>query len=254
MVQQLQQRFRCEVTCGYGLTEASPVMTVAHPKSHLEEDEESFYYRSAMTGLELPGSEVRVVDENGADVCNNGRSIGEIILRSNTVMKGYWKQPEETADAIRDGWLYTGDLATVDRENYLLIVDRKKDIIIRGGENIASIEIERILYSHPAVLECAVIAIPDSRWGECPVAFVVLRVGHPCSSEILMQHCRTRLASFKVPDRIELVNSLPKGGTGKIQKRVLRETYWARKDKQDLLGLERRKELSLNLGGRRGNG
>ena len=114
MVRQLQQRFRCEVTCGYGLTEASPVMTVAHPKSHLDEDEESFYYRSAMTGLELPGSEVRVVDENGADVCNNGKSIGEIILRSNTVMKGYWKQPEETADAIRDGWLYTGDLATVD--------------------------------------------------------------------------------------------------------------------------------------------
>ena len=232
MVRQLQQRFRCEVTCGYGLTEASPVMTVAHPKSHLKEDEERFYYRSAMTGLELPGNEVRVVDENGADVCNNGKSIGEIILRSNTVMKGYWKQPEETADAIRDGWLYTGDLATMDQENYLLIVDRKKDIIIRGGENIASIEIERILYSHPAVLECAVIAIPDSRWGECPMAFVLLRMGHPCTSEILMQHCRTHLASFKVPDRIELVNSLPKGGTGKIQKRVLRKTYWASKDKQ----------------------
>jgi len=207
-------------------------MTAAHPKSDLKEDEEGFYYRSAMTGLELPGNEVRVVDESGADVCRNGKSIGEIILRSNTVMKGYWKQPEETADAIRDGWLYTGDLATVDRENYLLIVDRKKDIIIRGGENIASIEIERILYSHPAVLDCAVIAIPDSRWGECPMAFAVLRVGHACSSEILMQHCRSHLASFKVPDRIELVNSLPKGGTGKIQKRVLREIYWAGNDKQ----------------------
>ena len=232
MVRQLQQRFQCEVTCGYGLTETSPVMTVAHPKSHLKEDEERFYYRSAMTGLELPGNEVRIVDENGADVCNNGKTIGEIILRSNTVMEGYWKQPEETIDAIRDGWLYTGDLATVDQENYLLIVDRKKDIIIRGGENIASIEIERILYSHPAVLECAVIAIPDSRWGECPLAFVVLRMGHPCTPDILMQHCRTRLASFKVPGRIELVNSLPKGGTGKIQKRVLRETYWAKTDKQ----------------------
>jgi fatty-acyl-CoA synthase len=232
MVRQLQHRFQCEVTCGYGLTEASPVMTVAHPKSHLDEDEESFYSRSAMTGLELPGCEVRVVDENETDVCKDGKTIGEIVLRSNTVMKGYWKQPKETDDAIREGWLHTGDLATVNSENYLLIVDRKKDIIIRGGENIASIEIERILYSHPAVLECAVIAIPDSRWGECPVAFVVLRVGHSCSSEILIQYCRSHLASFKVPGKIEFVDSLPKGGTGKIQKRVLRETYWAGKDKQ----------------------
>jgi acyl-CoA synthetase (AMP-forming)/AMP-acid ligase II len=117
-------------------------------------------------------------------------------------MKGYWKEPEETADAIRDGWLYTGDLATVNSENYLLIVDRKKDMIIRGGENIASIEIERILYSHPAVLECAVIAVPDSRWGECPVAFVVFRAGYSCSSDILIQYCRSHLASFKIPDRI----------------------------------------------------
>ena len=232
MVKQLQQRFRCEVTCGYGLTEASPVMTVAHPKSHLDEDEKSFYERSAMTGLELPGCEVRVVDDNGTDVCKDGKSVGEIVLRSNTVMKGYWKQPEETADAIRDGWLYTGDLATVDPENYLLIVDRKKDMIIRGGENIASIEIERILYSHPSVLECAVIAVPDSKWGECPVGFVVSRPGYTCNSEILTQHCRAHLASFKVPSRIEVVDSLPKGGTGKIQKRVLREPYWAGKDKQ----------------------
>jgi fatty-acyl-CoA synthase len=232
MVRQLKERFRCEVTCGYGLTESSPVMTVAHPKSHLDEEEDSFYDRSAMTGLELPGCEVRVVDENGADVCKNEKSIGEIILRSNTVMKGYWKQPEQTADAIRNGWLHTGDLATVNSENYLLIVDRKKDMIVRGGENIASIEIERVLYSHPAVLECAVIAVPDNRWGECPVAFVVLRLDHSCSSETLIQHCRTHLASFKVPDRIKLVESLPKGGTGKIQKRVLRETYWAGKDKQ----------------------
>ena len=232
LIKQLELRFGCEVTCGYGLTEASPVISVAHPKSHLSEDEDRFYHRSAMTGLELPGCQVRVIDDNGGDVRNDGKSIGEIILRSNTVMRGYWKQPEETANAVRDGWLHTGDLATVDQENYLLIVDRKKDMIIRGGENIASIEIERILYSHPDVLECAVIAVPDSRWGECPMGLVVLRDGHQCSSEILFQHCRAHLASFKVPAKIEIVDSLPKGGSSKIQKKTLREIYWAGRDKR----------------------
>jgi fatty-acyl-CoA synthase len=231
MVKQLRRRFRCEVTCGYGLTEASPVMTVAHPKSHLSESEERFYQRSSMTGLELPGCEVRVVGIDGSDVPHDGKTIGEILLRSNTVMKGYWKQPEETAKTIEDGWLHTGDLATVDFEQYLLIVDRKKDMIIRGGENIASIEIERILYSHPSVLECAVVAAPDERWGECPVGFVVLRDGVSCDSKSLIQFCRTSLASFKVPARIEIMDSLPKGGTGKIQKKALREILWAGRDK-----------------------
>jgi fatty-acyl-CoA synthase len=158
--------------------------------------------------------------------------VGEIIARGNIVMKGYWKQPEETAEAIHDGWLYTGDMASMDSEGYVLIVDRKKDIIVRGGENISSIEVEKALYSHPAVLECAVIAVPDEKWGEVPKAFVALRVGTICEPEELQRHCRTTLAGYKVPASIELVASLPKGGTGKIQKKVLRAKYWQGQEKQ----------------------
>jgi fatty-acyl-CoA synthase len=232
MVKALEDRFQCEVSCGYGLTETSPVLTVALIKSHLPQEDEAFYGRAAMTGLELPGSEIRVVDETGKDITPDGDSVGEIITRGNIVMKGYWKQPEETQNVIRDGWFYTGDLATIDPEGYVLIVDRKKDIIIRGGENISSIELEKALYAHVAILECAVIAVPDDKWGETPKAYVVLRDGASCTVDELRQHCKERLAAFKVPASFEIVATLPKGGTGKIQKRVLRQQYWAGKDKQ----------------------
>ncbi len=168
LVRQLEAAFGCECSCGYGLTETSPVLTVSLVKSHIQEDADARYRRAAMTGLELPGSEVRVVDEQGQDVATDGKTVGEIIARSNVVMKGYWKQPEETARVLKKGWFHTGDLATVDPEGYIMIVDRKKDVILRGGENVSSIEIERVLFAHPAVLECAVIAVPDAKWGESP--------------------------------------------------------------------------------------
>lgn len=232
LLKELKERIGCEVSCGYGLTETSPVLTVALMKSHLREEGDAFYRRAAMTGLELPGTEVRVVDENGHDVPRDGATVGEIIARGNIVMKGYWKQPEETAQAIRDGWLYTGDIATMDSEGYVLIVDRKKDVILRGGENISSIEVEKALYSHPAVLECAVIAVPDDKWGEVPKGFVVLKDGIVCKMEDLRRHCKATLAGYKVPASIEIVEALPKGGTGKIQKKLLREKYWHRQEKQ----------------------
>jgi fatty-acyl-CoA synthase len=232
LLKELQDGIGCEVSCGYGLTETSPVLTVALTKSHLREEGDAFYRRAAMTGLELPGTEVRVVDENGRDVPCDGETVGEIITRGNIVMKGYWKQPEETAQAIRDGWLYTGDMATMDSEGYVLIVDRKKDIILRGGENISSIEVEKALYSHPAVLECAVIAVPDDTWGEVPKAYVTLRDGLVCQPEDLRRHCKATLAGFKVPASIEVVASLPKGGTGKIQKKLLRAKHWQGQEKQ----------------------
>jgi fatty-acyl-CoA synthase len=232
MVRDLRERFRCEVSCGYGLTETSPVLTVALMKSHLQDEGDAFHRRAAATGLELPGSEVRVVDENGSDVSANGETVGEIITRSNVVMKGYWRQPEETQQVIRDGWLHTGDLATLDAEGYVFIVDRKKDVIIRGGENISSIEVEKALHTHAAVLECAVIAVPDETWGETPKAFVVLRDGALCTPDELRQHCSRELAAFKVPASFEIVTALPKGGTGKIQKRLLRQQYWAEQEKQ----------------------
>jgi len=232
LLKELKERIGCEVSCGYGLTETSPVLTVALMKGHLREEGEAFYRRAAMTGLELPGTEVRVVDENGHDVPRDGETVGEIIARGNIVMKGYWKQPEETAQAIRDGWLYTGDMATMDSEGYVLIVDRKKDIILRGGENISSIEVEKALYSHPAVLECAVIALPDDKWGEVPKAFVVIRDGIVCGTVELRLHCKATLAGYKVPASIEIVASLPKGGTGKIQKKLLRAKHWQGQEKQ----------------------
>jgi fatty-acyl-CoA synthase len=226
MVKALEERFHCRCSCGYGLTETSPVLTISLTKSYLRETGEAHYRRLAMTGLELPGSEVRVVDKTGRDVLPDGRSVGEIITRSNVVMKGYWKQPEETAKVIREGWFHTGDLATIDPESYILIVDRLKDVIIRGGENISSIEVERALYAHPAVLECAVIAVPNSKWGEVPKAFVVLKEGLHCTAQDLWQHCRQCLASYKIPASFEFVNALPKSGTGKILKKILREPHW----------------------------
>src|SRR5262245_16395799 len=226
MVKQLEQRFCCQCTCGYGLTETSPVLTVALPKSHLPRSGDNFYQRLAMTGLELPGAEVRVVDAEGNDVAPDGRSVGEIVTRSNAVMKGYWNDPEETSRVIRNGWFHTGDMATQDSEGYILIVDRQKDMIISGGENISSIEIEKTLYAHPAILECAVIPIPDRKWGEPPKAVVVLRAGHSLTERELTVYCRRQLASYKVPAQIEFVESLPKSGTGKILKKVLKSQAW----------------------------
>jgi fatty-acyl-CoA synthase len=186
-----------------------------------------------MTGWAIPGATLRVVDARGQAVRPDGQQIGEIIVRSNAVMQGYYKDPEATAAAIRDGWFYTGDMATIDEEGYLLIKDRSKDIIIiSGGENISSVEIENALYAHPAVLEYAVVSAPDEKWGEVPVALVVTKPGASATCEDLLTHCRRQLAGFKVPKQIELREQLPKGGTGKILKSELREPYWEGMEKR----------------------
>ncbi|MFW6334153.1 MAG: class I adenylate-forming enzyme family protein, partial [Desulfosalsimonas sp.] len=174
------------------------------------------------TGLEVVGVDVKVVDDSGNDVAWDGSTIGEIIVRGDNVMKGYWKLPEETEKAIRNGYFYTGDLATVDEEGYVFIVDRAKDIIISGGENISSIEVENVLYTHPDVLECAVIAHPDPRWGEVPKAVVSLKSGSKADEKSLMDYCKERMPGFKTPKVIEFVEELPKTGSGKIRKVDLR--------------------------------
>jgi fatty-acyl-CoA synthase len=138
-------------------------------------------------------------------------------------MAGYWERPDETADALRGGWLHTGDLATVDAEGYVTIVDRKKDIIVSGGENVSSVEVEVCLAQHPAVLEAAVVGMADERWGEVPRAFVTLRPGTSADEPTLIAWVRDRLAHFKAPARVDVVDELPKGGTGKVQKAMLRE-------------------------------
>jgi acyl-CoA synthetase (AMP-forming)/AMP-acid ligase II len=179
-----------------------------------------------MTGWAIPGVRIRVVDAEGSDVRPDGEQIGEIVVRGNTVMDGYYRDPEATEATVRDGWLYTGDMATIDEAGYVLIKDRSKDIIISSGENMSSVEIEVALGSHPSVLECAVVAAPDDKRGEVPVAIVVLKPDMAATAKALRAHCRERLAPNKVPREVHFRDALPKGGTGKVLKAELREPFW----------------------------
>jgi long-chain acyl-CoA synthetase len=206
------------------LTEASPLLTVLSQEDHVITDEKS-ERRLASCGKPVPGVEVRVVREDDADA--RPGDVGEIIARGPNIMAGYWKRPEDTEDVLRDGWLHTGDLATVDEDGYIYLVDRKKDMIVTGGENVYSTEVEAVLYAHPSIKEAAVIPVPDADWGEAVHACVVLRDGRQITTEELVDFCRERLANYKVPHSIEFIEGeLPKGGTGKILKKQLRERYW----------------------------
>jgi fatty-acyl-CoA synthase len=187
----------------------------------------------AMAGWPMPGCEVRVVDSQMRDVPRDLQSIGEIVVRGDLVMDGYYKEAEATRAVITDHWLHTGDMAVWDEESFVHIVDRKKDIIISGGENISSIEVEKWISMHPAVLECAVVAAPDGKWGEVPAAVVSLKPGQKLTCEDLLAFLDGHLAKFKLPRMVEFVEGpLPKTGTGKILKRELRETFWAGKEKR----------------------
>lgn len=221
---QVADAWGSRVIGAYGLTEHSPVATFAEVPHHWRLTPEQRHRVEVAAGVPMIGVETRLVAEDGHDVPQDGRSIGELWLRSDTVMKGYWRRPEETAEVLTaDGWLRTGDLATISPQGLVTIVDRAKDIVISGGENISSVEIEAVLADHPAVLECAVVAAPDAVWGERPHAFVVLRPRAVCTPETLQGWCRDRLAHFKAPDVVHVVADLPKTGTGKIQKAALRE-------------------------------
>ena len=233
LIRDLEEKLGCECFAGYGLTETSPVLTLAHVKDSLRSRSAPERQRlQAMTGRPVVGVEIRVVDEDGRDVPRDGHTIGQIIARSDGVMEGYWGQPEDTRKAFVGGWFQTGDMAVWDENRYVLIVDRRKEIIISGGENISSLEIEKALAAHPAVFECAVIAVPDEKWGETPKALVVLKEGAAATEELVLAFLRERIARFKVPRSVEFLPSLPKGGTGKILKKVLREKYWAGYDKR----------------------
>jgi fatty-acyl-CoA synthase len=231
LIAQMQAAFNCDVMAGYGLTETCPVATSGRLKGTVQyADEQDRIRHEAMAGWPLPGCEVRVVDLQMRDVPRDMQAIGEVVVRGDNVMDGYYKDPEATRNVMTDGWLHTGDMAVWDDENYIHIVDRKKDIIISGGENISSIEVEKAISAHPAVLECAVVAAPDPKWGEVPAAVVVLKPGQHLSQEELCAFLTARIAGFKMPRRVEFSEeALPKTGTGKILKRELRETYWAGK-------------------------
>lgn len=199
---------------GYGLTEASPV-THTTPLRGL--------HKPGSIGIPVPDTDARIMDlETGARVLPPGE-IGELVLRGPQVMAGYWNRPEETARTLRDGWLYTGDIARMDDDGYFYIVDRKKEMLITGGLNVYPREVEEVLYAHPAVLEAALIGVPDAHWGEVGKAFVVLRPGARATADELLAYCRERLATYKVPAVIEFRDSLPKTLIGKVLRRALVE-------------------------------
>ena len=199
----------------YGLTETAPLLTInrALPEWDGLPPAERAKLQSR-AGTPAVGVEIRTDSE------------GEVLARSNHVFAGYWEQPEETAKALVDGWFHTGDKGHIEAEDYLVISDRKKDVIISGGENISSLEVEDCLYQHPAVAEAAVIGVPHDKWGETVKALVVLRAADGATEAELIEHCRSRLAHFKCPTSIELREALPRTATGKLQKFKLREPYW----------------------------
>jgi fatty-acyl-CoA synthase len=223
-IELVERQLGWELTHVYGLTETSPLITFCEPRPehmHLPLDERARI--KARQGVELICSgELRVVGEDGREVPHDGQTLGEITVRGNVVMKGYYNDPTATAAAIKDGWFHSGDAAVVHPDGYVEIRDRFKDVIISGGENISSVEIEGCLMEHPAVLEAAVVGMPHERWGESPHAFVILRAGAKATEDELKLFVRNNLAHFKTPQWVTLVAELPKTATGKVQKFVLR--------------------------------
>ena len=230
LIREVEENLGCACFSGYGLTETAPVLTISPMKPEVHWEGEQRYVGQSMTGYAIPGVELRVVDANDQDVPRDGHSMGEIIARTDGVLEGYWRQPEATTEVLRGGWFHTGDMATWNKEGYILIVDREKDIIVSGGENVSSLEVEKVLLSHPAVLEAAVLPVPDATWGEVPKALVVLKPGARANESELIDHCRARLAHYKCPRSVEYLESLPRTGTGKILKRDLRKKYWHGRD------------------------
>ena len=225
IVRQALDMFPCTLIQGYGQTEGT-TMTFLSQEDHLDAVRGVHPERLRSCGREGFVTRVRVVDPNGRDVAMDGKTPGEIIVKSPANMIGYLNRPELTAQTLRDGWMWTGDVATWDEERYVFIVDRAKDMIISGGENIYSVQVEEALASHPAVLECAVIGVPDDEWGESVKGFVVLKPGQQATEQELIEQAKKNLASYQKPRSVEFVAELPKAPTGKILKRELRRPYW----------------------------
>ena len=234
LIDRLEKVFGCPATAGYGLTETSPVATDGRLKDTVVNHSDSErLYRQSMAGWPLPGTEVRVVDAEMRDVPRDMTAIGEIVIRGDNVMDGYYREPAATQAVMTGAWFHTGDMAVWDEENYVHIVDRRKDIIISGGENISSIEVEKAISAHEAVLECAVVAAPDEKWGEIPIAFIVHAPNEVLTEAMMTAYLAGRLAKFKMPRAWHFTTeALPKTGTGKILKRDLREQFWTDKAKR----------------------
>ncbi len=223
LLQQAIEKCGCEFAQGYGMTEVSPLLTVLSPGDHRFENTDQQFTPVKSAGKPVTGVEVRVVDHNDNDV--PAGEVGEVIARGPNVMKGYWKRPEINAEVLRGGWMHTGDLGALDEQGFLYILDRKKDMIKTGSENVYSPEVESVLCAHPSVLEAAVIGVPHPTWGETIRAVAVTRPNCVLTEADLISWCRERLTHFKCPTSVAFTDSLPKGGTGKVQKNVLRERF-----------------------------
>jgi acyl-CoA synthetase (AMP-forming)/AMP-acid ligase II len=219
-IERMERELRWEFVQIYGLTETSPLLTMNRRRDEDPDDATARSARLSRAGAPALGVSIQISAQ------------GEVLARGNTVFEGYWAQPEATAEAMQDGWFRTGDGGELDDESYLTISDRKKDVIISGGENVSSIEVEDVLYRHAAVAEVAVIGVPDERWGEAVTALVVLRPGFDATRDELIAHCRDGLAGFKCPKSIEFRTELARTATGKLQKFRLREPYWEGRDRQ----------------------
>jgi len=226
VVKKIIETFKCDYIQTYGMTETSPYLSMSILKENLASlsPEQQFVYK-AKTGRPFMGVLLKVIREDGTEVTPNNREVGEITVKGDIVTRGYWNRPEETADALKNGWLYTGDMAVIDNEGYVNIVDRKKDMIITGGENVYSVEVENALYAQPCILEAAVVGVPDPKWGEAVKAVVVLKPGHTATEEGIIHHCKRHIAGYKAPKSVDLVSELPKTGSGKIYKQGLRQRY-----------------------------
>lgn len=223
-IERLQEVFGNVLIQGYGMTEISSIAAYLDKQDHLE-GMKGDRARLNACGRAAFGTELRVVDEEDHDVPTG--EVGEIVFRGPQVMTGYWNDPEKTAETMRSGWMHSGDMATLDERGYITIVDRKKDLIISGGANISSREVEEVLYWHPAVREASVIGKPDDEWGELPHGFVSLHSGRNATPEELVAFCRERLSGYKCPRTIDIVEDLPKNALGKILKSELRSRFWA---------------------------
>jgi long-chain acyl-CoA synthetase len=206
------RKYNVTILEGYGLSETSPVASF----NHLDREP-----KPGSIGIPIWGIEMRVVDSEGREVPNG--ELGEIVIRGHNVMKGYYKRPDATADAIRNGWFYSGDIAYRDDDGFFFIKDRVKDMIIRGGFNVYPREIEEVLYGHPAIAEAAVIGVPDPALGEEVKAVVAFKPGQTATEAEIIEYCKERLASYKYPRFVEIRDTLPKTATGKILKRELRQ-------------------------------
>jgi len=231
VVEAALEAFPCTMIQGYGQTEGM-TMTFLSQEDHQRAIAGDHPERLASCGREGFVSEILVVDPDGNPVPRDGNAAGEIIVRSEANMLGYWRRPDLTEQTLRDGWMWTGDIATWDSEGYVFIVDRAKDMIISGGENIYSTQVEAAIHQHPAVLESAVFGVPDDTWGEAVKAVVVLKPGQSATAEEIIAEASKHLASYQKPKSVDFVDALPKAPTGKILKRDLRDPYWQGETRQ----------------------